>query len=65
MYAQQTDTDLRAHGEHELKRLVDTANQVDRITQLIFAVADLWRVLLPACELELLERFVTELGEQL
>ena len=61
MYAQQSDTELRAHGEHELKRLVDAANQANRITEAIFGIIDIWRVLLPALEFELLEHFVTEL----
>jgi hypothetical protein len=63
MMNQSLDTELRDHGSHLLQQCVDTANLVDRITDLVFAVVDIWRVLLPACEFDLLKHFVTQLAE--
>lgn len=55
------EPDLRAHGAYLLQQQVQAANVADQVCEVIIAIVDVWRVLLPAVDVDLLERFAYEL----
>jgi hypothetical protein len=58
MMGQDVDGELWAHGASALQEYVNTANATNKITDVIFAIVDVWRIMLPALEDDLLKHFV-------